>query len=260
MLDPEDQAALQQAVQKLENPSFLIELANFIGIPVQRLLGALPERYATRTQELTQSAILKALDAAVKSLGKARRGKIADHVHRAATAISGGIGGSLGIASTLVELPITTVIMLRSIADIARREGEDLRDPASRLACLEVFAFGGSKPGDDAADAGYFAVRAALAKAISDAAKFIAERGLTDKAAPAILRLVTQIAARFGVAVSEKVAAQAMPVVGAFGGAAVNLLFMNHFQKMAHGHFTVRRLERKYGAEVIREEYKRLDR
>ena len=45
---------------------------------------------------------------------------------------------------------------------------------------------------------------------------------------------------------------------GAAGGAAVNLIFINHFQDMARGHFTVRRLERKYGEEMIRSEYERI--
>jgi hypothetical protein len=258
MLESDDLQALQEAVQRLENPSFAVELAHFIGMPVKRVLKVLPPKYSARTQQISQAAIQKALDIAVKSLGPMRQGKLVDRAHRAATAISGAVGGSLGIASTLIELPITTVVMLRSIAEIARMEGEDLALPTSRLACLEVFALGGRGESDDEAETGYFAVRAALAKAIADAASFIAQRGIADQSAPVVLRLVSQIAARFGVAVSEKAAAQAIPVVGAFGGAAVNLLFMDHFQKMAHGHFTVRRLERKYGPELIRAEYDRL--
>jgi hypothetical protein len=39
-----------------------------------------------------------------------------------------------------IELPVSTVIMLRSIADIARSEGEDLSDPR-RLPCVQVFAW-----------------------------------------------------------------------------------------------------------------------
>jgi hypothetical protein len=39
-----------------------------------------------------------------------------------------------------------------------------------------------------------------LAKAIADAASFIAQRGIADQSAPVVLRLVSQIAARFGVA------------------------------------------------------------
>ena len=66
---------------------------------------------------------------------------------------------------------------------------------------------------------------------------------------------MTQVAARFGLVVTQKVAAQALPVVGALGGAAVNYAFIEHFQDVARGHFTVRRLERIYGKERIRSEY-----
>jgi hypothetical protein len=57
------------------------------------------------------------------------------------------------------------------------------------------------------------------------------------------------------VVVSERSAASAIPVLGAVGGATVNLLFMNHFQRVAAGHFAIRRLEREYGAAVIRRLY-----
>jgi hypothetical protein len=50
-----------------------------------------------------------------------------------------------------------------------------------------------------------------------------------------------------------------VPVIGAAGGALVNMLFINHFQDMARGHFTVRRLERIYGAHVVGAAYKALD-
>jgi hypothetical protein len=60
------------------------------------------------------------------------------------------------------------------------------------------------------------------------------------------------------VSVSEKVAVEAVPVIGAAGGAAINVLFTGHFQRMAHGHFTVRRLERTYGEAAVREAYEAL--
>ena len=66
-----------------------------------------------------------------------------------------------------------------------------------------------------------------------------------------IVRLITQIASRFGVVVTQKAAAQAIPVIGALGGAAVNYAFIDHFQSVARGHFTVRRLERKYGKDDV---------
>ena len=76
--------------------------------------------------------------------------------------------------------------------------------------------------------------------------------------APVLVRLVAQVAARFGVVVSQKLAAQAVPVLGAVGGAVVNAAFIEHFQTIARGHFTVRRLERLRGADVVRFDYERL--
>ena len=40
-------------------------------------------------------------------------------------------------------------------------------------------------------------------------------------------------------------------------GAAVNYAFIEHFQGVARAHFTVRRLERIYGSEIVRKEYER---
>lgn len=71
--------------------------------------------------------------------------------------------------------------MLRSIADIARSEGERLRTPEAKLACLEVLALGGRSPNDDTNESAYFAIRGALAKVVSEAAKYIAEKGLAEE-------------------------------------------------------------------------------
>ena len=169
----------------------------------------------------------------------------ANRAHKLAAAASGAVGGALGLAALPVELPISTTILLRSIAEIARDEGEDLSAPASALACVEVFALGGRTDEEAAFEGGYFAVRAALAKSVSDSARFVASEGISAHSAPIIARLISQIAARFGVVVSEKVAAQAAPILGAVGGATVNAAFADHFQTLARGHFIIRRLERK---------------
>ena len=97
-----------------------------------------------------------------------------------------------------------------------------------------------------------------MAKAVSEAATHLAKKGLMQKGAPALVRLVTQVAARFSIVVSEQAAVQAVPLVGAFGGAAINTLFMDHFQDMGRGHFVVRRLERKYGQDEVRRVYESL--
>jgi hypothetical protein len=172
-------------------------------------------------------------------------------LHRALATASGAAGGTFGLAALPVELPVSTVIMLRSIAEIAQSEGEDLSDPETALSCVEVFALGGRAGSADASESGYFAVRGMLAKTVTEAARFIAERGAIKEGAPILLKLVTQVAARFGLVVTQKVAAQALPVIGSVGGAAVNYAFVAHFQDVARGHFTVRRLERLYGQEKV---------
>jgi hypothetical protein len=97
-----------------------------------------------------------------------------------------------------------------------------------------------------------------MAKAVSEATAHLAGMGLSQKGAPAIVRLIAQIASRFSIVVSEKAAAQAVPVVGAFGGAIINTLFIDHFQDMGKGHFMVRRLERLHGPEEVKRIYQEL--
>ena len=178
--------------------------------------------------------------------------------HKAIATVSGAAGGAFGLVSLPIELPLSTVIILRSIADIARREGEDLSDPDVALACLQVFALGAHGKDADYMDSGYYAVRGLLARTVSEAGKYVLANGLGDATAPILVRFVGQIASRFGVVVSEKLAAQAVPLVGAAGGAAVNYAFAEHFQSIAYGHFTVRRLERLHGADLVKAEYQRM--
>jgi hypothetical protein len=244
-LSDEDREALRQAVVALERPSLVARLANIVGRPLEVLGHSLPAPVRDAVSSAAEAALRASLRVALTTLRK--EGTPSPRaLHGALAAASGAVGGALGLATLPVELPISTTLMLRAIAEIARHEGEDLADPEAALACVQVFALGGRSDADNLADSGYFAVRSALAKSVTEAARFVTERGVAE-GAPALVRLAAQIASRFGVVVSQKVAAQAVPVVGAIGGAAVNAAFMNHFQSIARGHFTVRRLERAYG-------------
>ncbi len=254
-IDHEDLAI---AVNLLENPSYAAKVTNLIGGPIEKAITMLPEGVSDKMVNTTQKALTKAMDVAVSTIDERYRGESADGAHRLLTTVSGAVGGAFGLLALTVELPISTTIMLRSIADIARSEGEPLSEGATKLACLEVFALGGAKEDDDGMDTGYFAVRAALAGAMTEAAKYLAEQGLASSGAPVLVRFLSKIASRYSIQVSEKAAAQAVPLLGAAGGATINLLFMDHFQNMARGHFIVRRLERTYGKELVRETYQQL--
>lgn len=253
-LPESDLADLERAKQLLENPGLAAKITSALGAPIEKGFALLPAKWAKAVHKASEAALMKALDVAVKSLGDNNLSS-RERVHKLAVAVSGAAGGAFGLVALAIELPISTTIMLRSIADIAKSEGEDIQNIDTRLACLTVFALGGKSKDDDGAESGYFAVRAALATAVSEASKFLAEKGLSKAGAPAMVRLISVLSARFGVVVSQKAAAQAIPILGAVGGALVNTIFIGHFQDMARGHFIVRRLERIYGADAVKTAY-----
>jgi len=259
-LSESDLQDLVRARHLLEHPGIAARIAGLAGKPIERTLAALPDKVSSVIDDIARRSIGKALDVAVMTMDPARPAAAADWWHKLAAGASGAAGGAFGMAGLAVELPISTTIMLRSIADIARSQGEDLKAPEARLECLHVLALGGSSKADDATDAGYFASRAALAQAIASASQYLAQHGTASGSAPVLVKLISEIAARFSIAVSEKALAQAVPLIGAIGGGAINALFIDHFQDMGRGHFTVRRLERAHGTEAVREAYLALPR
>lgn len=259
-LRPEDAHALHWAHEHLEHPSLAARLTNFIGLPMERGLKLLPKTWYEGLREGMNKALLKALDWAVTPM-EHTPGKPADEAyHKLLTATSGALGGFFGLPAVFAELPVSTTITLRAIADIARGEGEDTALAETRLACLEVLALGGRTDEDDAAETGYYGIRMALALHLSKVPEQVLRHGILKPSHPALVELVAAIAGRFGIVVTESAALRMVPILGALGGAAVNLVFMQHFQDVARAHFTVRRLERGYGAELIQGEYERISR
>ena len=249
-MDKADADALRSAVELLEHPSLAARLTNMVGKPIALMGQALP----AGASQVIATATTKSLEAAFKLALLTIRNEPQENsqlLHRALAVASGAAGGAFGIASLPLELPVSTIIILRSILDIARSKGENLTDPESALSCIAVLGLGGRTEADDEAKSGYFVLRGVLATSVTEAARFIAERGVVEEGSPVLVRLITQVASRFGMVVTQKAAAQAIPVIGALGGAAVNYAFIDHFQSVARGHFTVRQLERKYGKDIV---------
>lgn len=257
-ISPKDYKDLQYAVDLLEHPGFAARLTDLVGRPIESGFRQLPAAANAVVETATNKALTTAMQLALSTLDRQRSGASRDRLHKLMVVGTGAGGGAFGLPALAVELPLTTTVMLRSIADIARSEGEALDEPLSQLACLEVFALGGRGKNDDGTESGYFMVRAALARSVSEAARYAAQKGVAGEAAPALVRLVSQVASRFGIVASEKVAAQAVPVIGALGGAFINSIFIDHFQDMARGHFIVRRLERSYTPGEIQKAYVQL--
>ena len=258
-LSKQDLADLRRAKLILENPGLAAKLSNALGSPIEKGMKMLPARWQKTVHGATEAALMKALDVAVSSLGEKAPSASRDKAHKFAAALSGAAGGAFGIMAIGIELPVSTTLILRSIADIAAVEGENPRQIETKLACLSVFALGSTRDkSDDATESGYFAARSALATAVSEATKHLAQKGMSKSGGPALLRLITLIASRFGIVVSQKAAAQMVPVLGAAGGALINTIFIGHYQDMARGHFIVRRLEKIHGELPVREAYEKL--
>lgn len=246
---------LAAARSLLENPGLAVRLSRLLGVPVDTGMALLPVTLRGNLQHLTEAGLLKATEAALWTL-EDRPGRAArERWHRLGATVSGGVGGLFGTSTLLAELSLSTTIMLRSIADVARSEGESLRAPEFRVHCLEVFALGGGRGGDDGSDTAYYSLRALLATQLRDAAEHVACHGVTHGAGPAVVQFVARVARYFGIQVSRKLAAQSLPAFGAVGGAAVNALFTGHYQDVARGHFVIRRLERTHGQAAVRDAY-----
>src|SRR5215470_19943747 len=174
---------LAKAKHILEEPAFAAKISNLIAMPFEKGIQLLPDSWAETLNNVSRDALEKALKIAVVTLDDNNQTTSHEMWHKFAVTVTGAGGGAFGLPALAVELPISTVIILRSIADIGRSEGEDLRLPEARLACLQVFALGGMAKEDDAAESGYFAVRAALASTITEAAHHIAQGGIVNETA-----------------------------------------------------------------------------
>ena len=236
-LDTTAQAELAAAMRRLRDRGGLVmHMADMVGGMLgrtfrlgTRTLRAVPGGSAAVTR-VVEAALRRAFDVAVLRLDAAGEQTRSKWLAAPLVVVSGAVGGFLGLGGFVPDATVTTLAIMREIARIAQEEGEDLTDPASRDACLQVFAL---NPGEQEAEMGYFGTRLVL------------------QGRPLAL-LMAEVASRFGLTLSQKFALQAVPVIGAVGGATLNAAFLTPYRELARAHFTVRRLERVYGEAAVR--------
>lgn len=273
-LTAKDLEQLTQAVLLLETPSLTTQITDLIGTPIEWLIDKLPNGAQSKINKIATTALYKVIDTAEFTMAD-DSSEASPWLHKTGALISGAIGGFFGFSALLIELPVSTTIMMRSVLDIARAEGFSIKDPKTKLACLEVFSFtGNTATQDDNAESGYYITRAALAEitniTTAELTKIIAERtsqgvqsGFINvfskqEVGSILARFIDAIATRFGIVLTEKSAAQLVPALGAITAATLNTMFTDFYQDMARGHFTVKRLEQNYGEELIKEKYNEL--
>jgi hypothetical protein len=256
-LTEHEMVQLRWAYRNLEHPSLAARLSNLLAEPIEEAISLLPKPWKRRLDEILKANSYRTVKVAIFTMNLGAEIRPQNRLHKLFALCTGAAGGFFGPLTLLAELPITTTLIIRSIANIARTQGEDLNDMDTRMACVQVFALGARTSDDESADTGYYALRTILGLHF--------ERDILEYAAnahgphiPAFIELTQAVAARFGVLISDKVALQMVPIAGAASGATLNYIFMKHFQDVATGHFVVRRLERKYGSDLIRNLYQSL--
>ncbi|MCQ1754274.1 EcsC family protein [Escherichia coli] len=261
---------LEKAVKLLEQATITEKMTQMVGKPIDYLMSKLPKGAEAQIYSLVEKALHKAADAALWSLNNEPNREASTKTNKFFAAVSGAVGGTFGFSALAIELPLSTTIMLRSVADIARSEGFDLDKVETKQACLEVFALGGPSENDDAVDTAYYATRSFTAEAMQILFKELSEIATKKASVNAAMNLtptqtgkwlatlIEKVATRFGIVITEKTAAQVVPVIGAFAGATLNIMFTDYYQDMARGHFIIKRLEKKYGSEFIKSEYMKI--
>jgi len=221
-------AALAERQRRAQ--SLLMRVVTFAGGQVEDGMKMLPKGFRDQLEAAARGALTQSYDMAgrTRGTGLLARQVNSDRAHRVIATISGALGGLGGLPTALAELPIATTVIFRAVQGVAAAYDEDPADPATRLECLRVFGAGGQGEEDDGVDTTFIGARI----------------GLTG---PALHKLIAKVAPKFAAVLSQKLAAQAVPVIGAAAGAGTNYAFVDYYIEMAHVHFGLRRLTAVHG-------------
>ncbi|SFR32743.1 EcsC protein family protein [Yoonia tamlensis] len=252
MTIPDDHALVAQTCQPLDAVAsaelralalrqrrargILITAISYVGGQVEDSIKLLPKPVARQIDEITRKALLRSFDLAAKSRGGMGKSIGSDRVHRAMGTLTGALGGVGGLPTALAELPVATTVIFRAVLHVAETYGEDPQSVETRMQCLAVFGAGGPGSEDDGINTAFFGARLGLSGA--------AVQGLISKVAP-----------KFAAVMSQKLATQTVPILGAAAGAGTNYAFVDYYVALAHVHFGLRKLARAHGETAVAEAF-----
>ncbi len=215
----------------------LMKAVNYVGGQVESGLKALPEGARAQVDKVARLALEKSFQLAARTrTGPIGRTVGSDRLHKVLGTVTGAIGGVAGLGTALTELPFATTIIFRAVQAVAEEHGEDPQSAETRMECLAVFGAGGPGTGDDGIDTSFIGARLTLT-------------------GTALHRLIATVAPRFATMMTQKLASQSVPILGAVAGAGTNYAFVDYYIQMAHVHFGLRALFRKYGDAAVTEAF-----
>jgi hypothetical protein len=273
-MTPQQLRFIEEAASFLEKPSSLVKATDRLGKPLDKFQDYLPQPIQQLVKQAVNHALKSALQAAIKSLPAHKVNPsswIEAHEltrrmawkHTAAVTTTGAISGALGTAALLVELPLTTSLILRSISSMAQEWGHDLRQAEIQMQCLYVFTLGSSHSNaDDEMDAAYISARLAYHGLIRELAHFISTHSIKDVlfalekgTLPALVKFASLFIPALERTLLRGVLSKGIPVLSAVGSAALNAGFCQYFTRAARYHFGLMHLESIYGAGAVHDHY-----
>ncbi|MDO6590135.1 protein EcsC [Loktanella sp. D2R18] len=236
-LDAAASAEVQALARKQKRArGVLMTAITFVGGQVEDGLKLLPKPVRGQVDDIARKALERSFDLAAKSRGGLGKSIGSDRAHKALGTVSGALGGVGGLPTALVELPIATTVIFRAVLHVAEDYGEDPHSVETRMACLAVFGAGGPGAEDDGVDTAFIGARLGLSGA--------AVHGLISKVAP-----------KFAAVMTQKLATQTVPILGAAAGAGTNYAFVDYYVALAHVHFGLRKLARDHGEAEVTEAF-----
>jgi hypothetical protein len=220
-------AALATRYRRANGP--VVTLFNRFGGRVEEAMRSLPPGLRARVEALTAEALERAFAVAV--LGR-HAPALGGRGAQAMAVLTGAAGGIGGLATAMAEIPVTVTVFLHVIARAAEAEGFDPNAPEIRAECLRVLSAGSPIAGDDGVNTAFLSARLTLTGS--------AVSGLIATVAPGLAAILTR-----------KLATQAVPVMGAITGAALNAAYLSYYRDLAEIRFALLRLGALHGAERV---------
>src|SRR3984885_16080377 len=109
-IPPGDHADLKTAVKYLEGRNFAARLADYAGVPVNRVLGVLPKAVNRQLAGMVRSAVMKGLEVAVDTLDDKPPRSPAMGFSSFLAGVTGGASGLFGFWAPAFEFPATPTL------------------------------------------------------------------------------------------------------------------------------------------------------
>jgi hypothetical protein len=222
-------AELARRYKRANGP--VIRLVNRLGTTLESQLSALPTSVRNQIERVTAQALEASYGIAARAPDIGARGPMA------AVITTGAAGGFGGLPTAIAELPVTVTLFLNAIRAEARAAGLDPDEDWVRAECLQVFAAGSPLKQDDGVNTSFIGSRLALT-------------GST------VQNLIAAIVPKLAGVLGQKLAAQAIPVLGAVSGAALNAAFLSYYREIARVRFALVALAKVHGTEAVEAEFR----